>query len=81
MNLSKDIYEAGKEQSKGVGEINKAIARLDTVTQQNNATSEEAAQAAAELSTQASSLTHAVSGLFEVITGKPKSEGFKQRAA
>lgn len=69
-NLSKDIFEAGKEQSKGVDEINKAVAKLDTVTQQNNSTSEEAASAANELSKQAESLSRAVNGLFEVVTGK-----------
>jgi methyl-accepting chemotaxis protein len=52
-----------------VSEINKAMSQLDTVVQQNAATSEEAASAAEELSVQADSLKTSVDELMHVITG------------
>jgi methyl-accepting chemotaxis protein len=68
--LSTEITRANKEQSQGVTEINKAMAQLDQVTQQNASTSEEAATAAGSLSEQATILKESVLELLAVIEGK-----------
>lgn len=67
--LAQEISNASQEQSIGVGEINKAMSQLDSVTQQNAATSVEAAEASEQLSTQANSLKTAVLELVRVIEG------------
>lgn len=76
--LAQEISLASKEQSQGVGEINKAMIQLDTVTQQNSSTSEQTANAAEELSRQAASLKVAVSDLVFAVEG---SSGQKQLGA
>lgn len=68
--LAKEISNASTEQTQGVGEINKAMAQLDTVTQQNAAASEQAARSAQELTAQAESLRGMVSSLVQLIDGK-----------
>lgn len=67
--MSEEISVACQEQAQGVNEITKAMAQLDQVTQTNAATSEEAAQAAEELSAQAESLRTMVHVLVETIKG------------
>lgn len=67
--LAKEISSASTEQAQGVGEINKAMGQLDTVTQQNAAASEQAARSAQELTTQAESLRGMVSELVLMIDG------------
>lgn len=67
--LAQDISHASREQTQGVTEINKAMAQLDTVTQQNSAVSHEAAAAAESLSSQATSLKAAVSELVVAVMG------------
>lgn len=67
--LALEISQAAKEQAQGVGEINKAMTQLDSVTQTNSASSQEAATAAGELSAQAASLKASVGELMSVITG------------
>lgn len=56
-----EITSASHEQEIGIGQINQAIAGMDTVTQQNAALVEEAAAAAASLQDQAVNLTQVVS--------------------
>ena len=56
-----EITAAGHEQETGIGQINQAIAEMDTVTQQNAALVEEAAAAAESLQDQAANLAHVVS--------------------
>jgi len=68
--LARDISQATKEQATGVSEINKAMAQLDTVTQQNSTTSEHAAQSAQKLSEQADSLSTTVLELTSVMQGE-----------
>lgn len=68
-NMATEIAQASQEQSRGVAEITKAMNQLDTVTQQNAATSEEAASAAVELSAQAEAMKNAVGHLVAVIQG------------
>ena len=67
--LANEIAIANQEQTQGVLEINKAMAQLDSVTQQNASASEEAASAAEELSAQAGSLKNSVEELVETIQG------------
>lgn len=69
-NLASEISQASREQSLGVGEINSAVVQLDTVTQQNASTSEETAESARLLSTQAASLKTAVEELLTTIHGE-----------
>lgn len=48
-----DIASASKEQAQGIGQINEGLGRVDQVTQQNSASSEELAAASEEMSSQA----------------------------
>ncbi|MBC7676139.1 MAG: hypothetical protein H7173_08830, partial [Rhodoferax sp.] len=56
-----EISAASAEQEAGIGQINRAITEMDTVTQQNAALVEEAAAAAASLQEQGSELSQTVS--------------------
>ena len=56
-----DIAAASEEQSEGIEQVNKAIAQMDEVTQQNAALVEEAAAAAQSLRDQAEKLSAVVS--------------------
>ncbi|SDU03916.1 methyl-accepting chemotaxis protein [Geopseudomonas guangdongensis] len=66
--LIADIAAAADEQSKGVEQINLAIAQLDQVTQQNARLVEEAANASQELDAQAGEMA-ALVGQFHVDAG------------
>ena len=55
-----EIAGATKEQSTGLGEVNKAVVQMDEVTQQNAALVEQAAAAAESLDAQAHALTEIV---------------------
>jgi methyl-accepting chemotaxis protein len=68
-DLAQEISSAGREQSLGVSEINKAMSQLDLVTQQNSSTSEETAAAAKELASQATSLNEAIKELSNIVNG------------
>jgi methyl-accepting chemotaxis protein len=67
--MANEISTACQEQAQGVQEITKAMNQLDQLTQSNAATSEEAASAAVELSSQAESLTNVVGILVTTIKG------------
>lgn len=69
-DLANDISVASKEQSQGVGAINKSMSQLDVVTQKNATTGEEAAEAAQELSAQAEVLKGSVNELLMTIHGQ-----------
>jgi aerotaxis receptor len=58
--LLTEISNATSEQSKGVGQVNAAVADLDTLTQQNAAMVEELAAAASSLNGQAEVVSQAV---------------------
>jgi len=60
-----EILLAAEEQSKGIGEVNSAVADLDQMTQQNAALVEQSSAAAESLREQASGLTTAV-GTFRL---------------
>ena len=58
--LVREIASASEEQSAGIGQVNQAVAQMDTVTQQNAALVEEAAAAAASMQEQAGRLAQEV---------------------
>jgi methyl-accepting chemotaxis protein len=55
-DLILEIAAASQEQALGIDSVNKSVAQMDKVTQQNAASSEESASAAEELSSQAEEL-------------------------
>ncbi|WEF32049.1 methyl-accepting chemotaxis protein [Pseudoduganella chitinolytica] len=77
-SIMQEISIASREQSAGVDQVNKAIAHMDQVTQQNAALVEEAAAAASSLAEEANGLTQAVS-LFNF--GKPTQRALARRPA
>jgi len=69
--LIAEIAAASKEQSEGIGQVNKAITQMDEMTQSNASLVEEAAAASEAMGAQAEELTSLVSyfKLNESITG------------
>ena len=67
--LISEVAAATGEQSQGIEQINIAVSHLDTVTQSNAASSEEAASASEELSAQADELSHMVQTLVDIVRG------------
>jgi methyl-accepting chemotaxis protein len=65
-----DVATAGREQAAGIGEINQAIASMDTTTQQNAALAERTVAAAQALSRDVSALTQSVAA-FRVAGAAP----------
>ncbi|MCK5340414.1 MAG: methyl-accepting chemotaxis protein, partial [Desulfobulbaceae bacterium] len=65
--LVDEITVASEEQSQGIVQINKAVAEIDKVTQQNSATSEEAAASSADLSEQANRMRTHIQQLGAII--------------
>jgi methyl-accepting chemotaxis protein len=60
-NMVESIATALKEQATGIGEVNKAVARMDQATQQNAAMVEESSAAAANMTAQCDDMTELVS--------------------
>ncbi|HNN82176.1 MAG TPA: methyl-accepting chemotaxis protein, partial [Leptospiraceae bacterium] len=73
-DLVQEIAASSAEQASGVGQINKAITQLDSVTQQNASASEELASTSEELSGQAEALRLAMT-FFK--TGKESQKEIK----
>ncbi|HEX8602044.1 MAG TPA: methyl-accepting chemotaxis protein [Pseudoduganella sp.] len=71
------ISSASVEQSTGIGEVNRAVAMMDDITQQNAALVEQAAAAAESLRDQAAGLSQAVGSfrLREGREGMPAAQG------
>ena len=67
--MTSEISLASKEQAQGVFEITKAINQLDQVTQINAATTEDTANSATQLSSQATSLKEVIIMLEQSIYG------------
>ncbi len=67
-DIMADITAASQEQSTGIEQVNRSIAQMDEVTQQNAALVEEAAGAAESMQNQASSLAQVVS-VFKLKAG------------
>ena len=73
--LVDEIAAASQEQAQGVGQVNKAIAEMDKVTQQNAASAEETASAAEEMSAQAERMKGFVEELNLLVSGGGKENG------
>ncbi|MFI5336344.1 MAG: methyl-accepting chemotaxis protein [Opitutales bacterium] len=74
--LVDSISTASREQAQGVDQISKAVGQMDTVTQNNAASSEQNAAAAQQLTAEASALTAAVDKLACLI-GHQQAAGTK----
>ncbi len=81
-DIMAEITSASQEQSTGIEQINRTIAQMDDVTQQNAALVEEAAAAAEAMQNQASSLAQVVS-IFKLVNSAPgtgKAQDITQNA-
>lgn len=67
--LIAEITAASQEQTIGIGQINKAVAEMDKVTQQNAASAEEAASASELMNTQAEDMRWFVRELVSLVNG------------
>ena len=65
--LVNEIAAASHEQSEGIGQINRAMAEMDKVVQQNAANAEESASAAEELNAQAAQMRSSVTQLVSLV--------------
>lgn len=75
------VAEASKEQSLGIGQISSAMHDLDRVTQNNAASSDIAAHASADLTSQAAGLLEAVDELGSMVHGRGGSQPSSSRSA
>ncbi len=78
-SLVGEISAASKEQAQGIGQINKAITEMDSVTQQNAASSEQSAAAAEEMNAQAESMIDTIMVLHSLVEGQQQGGGRQQR--
>jgi methyl-accepting chemotaxis protein len=74
-----EISVASEEQSRGIDQINRAVAQMDNATQQNAALVEQAAAAAASLEEQARALDDAVAVFRLGETTERPAEKFRQQ--
>jgi methyl-accepting chemotaxis protein len=68
-NLIDEIAAASQEQSRGIGEISKAMVEMDKVTQQTAANAEESASASEEMNAQAARMKEFVHDLLAMVSG------------
>jgi len=74
--LVSEVAEASREQSQGIGQITTAVSEMDTITQSNAASAEEAAGAAGQLSLQAGNLLSAVHEMNVLAHGSDAGSSF-----
>lgn len=74
-----EIAAASNEQAQGIEQVNKAMADMDKVVQQNSATAEETASASEEMNAQAEKMREYVSALVALV-GRRKENGAKERS-
>ncbi len=67
--LIEEIAAASSEQAQGIDQVNKAVAEMDKVTQQNAANAEESASASEEMSAQAEQMKGFVDDLVTLVGG------------
>ncbi|WP_136416126.1 methyl-accepting chemotaxis protein [Herbaspirillum sp. ST 5-3] len=79
-DIMSEITAASQEQSSGIEEINRAIAEMDEMTQQNAALVEEAAAAAASMEDQSVKLAQAVA-VFKLGAGSQPALQFASHAS
>jgi methyl-accepting chemotaxis protein len=72
-DLVDEIAAASKEQAQGIGQINKAVAEMDRVVQNNAATAEESASSTQEMNVQTELMDKSVRDLVVVIYGTAAS--------
>jgi methyl-accepting chemotaxis protein len=68
-DLVGEISAASKEQAEGIGQVNRAVAEMDRLTQQNAASAEESASAAEEMSAQAEQMKALIGELKTLVDG------------
>jgi hemerythrin-like metal-binding protein len=68
--LVAEVANASSEQSRGIQQLNSAMAQMDKVTQSNAAGAEESASSAQELSAQAEAVKAAVAELLDLVGGQ-----------
>jgi methyl-accepting chemotaxis protein len=73
--LVSEVAGASMEQSRGIGQVNIAVAEMDKVTQSNAANAEESASASEELNAQAEMLRATVSTLAQLVDGSRTRPG------
>ncbi|MBU0479799.1 MAG: CZB domain-containing protein [Proteobacteria bacterium] len=66
-NIVSEIAKASNEQDQGITQINKALAEIDAITQQNAASAEEAASASTELNAQSDMMKDSVNDLLIMV--------------
>lgn len=66
-DLVAEVATASREQTQGIAQINSAVGHVDTVTQSNAASAEEAASAAQELNAQATAMKQSVAELVALV--------------
>ena len=79
--LVSEIASASQEQSQGIDQINKAVAEMDKVVQQNAANAEESASASQEMNSQAGGLTGIIGELITLVRGGAQQNGNTQAEA
>jgi len=70
-----DISSASGEQSRGISQVNQAVAQMDKVTQSNAGNAEETAAAAEELNAQAVALQESVAELMLLVGSRATAVG------
>ena len=75
-----DISSASQEQSEGIELVNRAIAQMDQLTQENSALVEQSASAASDMENQAVKLAHLVDS-FKLVRGGPSIAALKLKHA
>jgi methyl-accepting chemotaxis protein len=70
-----EIAAASREQAQGIDQVNRAVAEMDKVTQQNAANAEESASASEEMNAQAEEMKGMVGELVAMVGGSGKGKG------
>jgi len=70
-----EIAAASNEQAQGIEQVNKAVAEMDKMTQQNAANAEESAGASVQMKGQAEQMKGVVGELLSLIGSEEKSNG------
>jgi methyl-accepting chemotaxis protein len=78
--LMDEIAAASQEQTQGIGQINKAIAQMEKVTQMSASSAEECASSSEELSAQALNLKDIVQQLVKLVNGRSEQDSLSQGA-
>jgi methyl-accepting chemotaxis protein len=76
-----EIASASLEQAEGIGQINTAMAEIDTVTQRNASGAEESAAAAERMNLQAKEMWALLGELMTVVTGQEEDQRLLKTAS